>query len=129
MTCTLCRATEDDINRLIEEPAAVRRFLEGDGAGAPEVRTVRLKGLTGLVLRLLPITITEVVPERAADASPATDPDRLIDIGKGWHGLHFLFTGSADDGEEPGCFLVRGGEDLDDNGQARALRPHQVRRF
>jgi hypothetical protein len=57
------------------------------------------------------------------------DPDRSIDIDKGWHGLHFLFTGTADSGDEPGCYLVRGGEDLDDEGQARALRPAQVRRF
>ena len=27
-----------------------------------------------------------------------------IDIDKAWHGLHFLFTGAAEEGPEPGCF-------------------------
>jgi hypothetical protein len=30
-----------------------------------------------------------------------------------------LFTGTADGGEEPACYLVRGGENLDDEGHAR----------
>jgi hypothetical protein len=35
-----------------------------------------------------------------------------VDIDKGWHGLHFLFTGTADGGEERACYLVRGGEEI-----------------
>jgi hypothetical protein len=91
---------------------------------------VRPKGLVGLILRLFPITITEVTSEPVQGAPIlAADPDRSIDIEKAWHGLHFLLTGTADEGEEPTCYLVRGGEDLDDEGHTRALRPEQVRRF
>jgi len=130
MTCALYRATESEIDRLIKEPAAVSSFLDPDDGSAPRVRTVRLKGLSGLILRLFPITITEATSEPVEGAPlPAEDPDRSLDIEKAWHGLHFLFTGTADEGEEPTCYLVRGGEDLDDEGQTRALRPHQVRRF
>jgi Domain of unknown function (DUF1877) len=130
MTCTLHRATENEIDRLIKEPAAVDSFLDPDDGSAPRVRTVRPKGLFGLILRLFPITITEVTSEPVQGAPIlAEDPDRSIDIEKAWHGLHFLFTGTADEGEEPACYLVRGGEDLDDEGQTRALRPDQVRRF
>ncbi len=131
ITCTLYRATEDEIDRLIEDPATVGSFLDPDSAFALPVKTVRLKGLAGVILRLFPITITEVDSEAAERArEPVMDnPDRSIDIDKGWHGLHFLFTGTVDEGEEPACYLVRGGEDLDDEGQARALRPKQVRRF
>jgi hypothetical protein len=130
MTCALYRATESEIDRLIKEPTAIGSFIDPDDGSAPRVRTVRPKGLSGLILRLLPITMTEVTSEPAEGAPvPAEDPDRSIDIEKAWHGLHFLFTGTADEGEEPTCYLVRGGEDLDDEGQTRALRPHQVRRF
>jgi hypothetical protein len=130
ITCTLYHATEEEIDRLIENPAAVRDFLDPDDPTAPRVKEVRLKGMTGLFLRLFPITITEVGSDPIEDASPpAADPDRSIDIEKAWHGLHFLFTGTADEGEEPACYLARGGEDLDDEGQIRALRPQQVRRF
>jgi hypothetical protein len=129
MTCALYRATENEIDRLIREPAAVARFLDPE-AVAPRVKTARPKGLLGWMLRLFPITITEMTSEPVDDTPVrAPDPDRTIDLDKGWHGLHFLFTGTADEGEEPGCFLVRGGEDLDDEGQARALRPNQVQRF
>ena len=129
MTCSLHRAAEADIERLLADPDAVVSFLEGDGS-APQVREVRPKGLLGWLLRLTPITISEVVPESEGDAplSPP-DPDRSIDIEKAWHGLHFLFTGTADEGEEPACYFMRGGEDLDDEGFSRALRPQQVRRF
>ena len=125
MTCSLHRATESDVARLLADPASVAGFLD-DGTG-PRVREVRPKGIFGWLLRLTPITITEVDPESAAEWSP--DSDRSIDIEKAWHGLHFLLTGTADEGEEPACYLLRGGEDLDDEGVARALRPGQVRRF
>jgi hypothetical protein len=54
-----------------------------------------------------------------------------LNIDKAWHGLHFLFTGTADGGEEPACFLVHGGEDLgdDDDLLPRLLGPPQVRDF
>ncbi len=130
MTCALYRASGHEIDRLIREPAALARLLDPEEAAAPTVKVVRPKGLFGLVLRLFPITITEATSEPADDAvAGAPDLDRTIDLDKGWHGLHFLFTRTADEGEEPGCYLVRGGEDLDDEGQARALRPNQVQRF
>jgi len=128
MTCTLYRVTEADIERFVDDPDAFAAFRDADDATGPPVRVVRPKGLLGFVLRFLPITITEVDPD-APPPSQALDPERSTDIDKGWHGLHFLFTGTADEGDEPGCYLVRGGEDVDDEGQARALRPKQVRRF
>jgi hypothetical protein len=130
LACSLHRATEADIDRLLADPDAVAGFLDPDDGTAPRVREVRPKGLLGWLLRLTPITITEVVPESEGGAPlHPPDPDRSIDIEKGWHGLHFLLTGTADEGEEPACYIVRGGEDLDDEGCSRALRPHQVRRF
>jgi uncharacterized protein DUF1877 len=130
MTCSLHRAAESDVARLLADPAALADFLDPDDRSAPRVREVRPKGILGWLLRLTPITISEVDPESAEDAPyRPPDPDRSIDIEKAWHGLHFLLTGTADEGEAPACFLLRGGEDLDDEGLIRALRPGQVRRF
>jgi hypothetical protein len=49
-------------------------------------------------------------------------------LDKDWHGIHFLLTGSAWEGEEPLCYLVKGGEEIGDvrYGPARALRPIQI---
>ena len=77
MTYTLYRATQAEIDHLIEEPAAVANFLDPDDGSAPRVRTVRPTGLLGLALRLFPITITEVVSDPREDVAPRViDPDR-----------------------------------------------------
>ena len=130
LTCSLHRASEAEIKRLLAEPKAIAGFLYPDDGSTPQVKEVRPKGVLGWLLSLTPITIEEVIP--GSDGGAATrprDPDRSIDIDQGWHGLHFLFTGTANEGDEPACYFVRGGQDLDDEGHARALRPDQVRRF
>lgn len=127
MSCSLHRATAAEIEELIRNPDDLARFLGLDDG--PPVREVRPKGLLGLLLRLTPITITEVDPDAPEWKAPAPDPEKSIDIDKGWHGLHFLLTGTADEGEEPACYIWKGGEALDDEGFGRALRPDQVRRF
>jgi hypothetical protein len=99
VTCTLYRAPENEIQRLIHDPASLGDFLDPDDGSAPRARVVQPKGLLGLVLRLFPITITEAVSESGAPAEASVpDADRSIDLDKGWHGLHFLFTGTAEEG-------------------------------
>jgi hypothetical protein len=55
---------------------------------------------------------------------------KVIDLDKSWHGIHFLLTGSAEEGEEPLCYLIKGGEEVGDGdvdfGPPRALRPKQI---
>jgi hypothetical protein len=127
MTCSLHRMSSADIEALIRNPDDMTRVLGLDDG--PRVREVRPKGILGFLLRLTPITISEVDPDAPEPASRVSDPEKSIDIEKAWHGLHFLFTGTADDGAEPACYIVKGGEDLDDEGFGRALRPEQVRHF
>lgn len=54
-----------------------------------------------------------------------------IDIGETWHGLQYLMTGTAWEGQAPLDFLVRGGEDVgdipSDEGTARVFTPEQVK--
>jgi hypothetical protein len=127
MTCSLHRVSSAEIDALIRNPDDVSRVLGLDDG--PRVREVRPKGILGFLLRLTPITISEVDPDAPDNVTHAADPEKSIDIEKAWHGLHFLFTGTADEGTEPACYIVKGGEDLDDEGFGRALRPAQVRDF
>jgi hypothetical protein len=130
MTCAIYRARADEVERLIANPDTLEAFLDPDSGSAPKVRSVRPKGLLGLVLRVLPITITETVPDSDDSAAPrAFDPDRVVDIDKAWHGLHFLFTGTADGGEEAASYLLRGGREIDDEGMTRVLMPDEVNRW
>jgi hypothetical protein len=63
------------------------------------------------------------------DAADETGDDALC-IEKAWHGLHFLFTETAWDGDEPLNFVVSGGDNIGDvdvgYGPARGFTAQQV---
>lgn len=124
LTCTLRRVNETDLRRLREAPEDVHEFLFGGGL---PLETVREKGLLGFIDRLMGVKTQQISATAANKAFEQIDDDEL-DLDKAWNGLHFLFTGTADEGEEPGCFLLRGGEEIGDEdvGPARVLRPDQV---
>src|SRR5688572_3319747 len=133
MTCTLHRATAADIARLRHDPSTVGAFLESTYSGPPlEVEEVRMSGLLGFLLRLTPIKVEQVKPLPESEWDRQYEPsDRELGLEKSWHGLHYLFTGTAWEGELPGSFLLKGGEDIGDEdsewGLVRALSPAQVR--
>lgn len=53
-----------------------------------------------------------------------------VSLEKAWHGLHYLLTGTAWEGEAPLNFIVLGGEPIGEDdfgmGPARLLAPEQV---
>lgn len=134
MTCGLVRASEADLLRLRADRSRLPGFIQGD-VWVPPTRRVQPKGILGWLLRLTPITIHEVDPDAVPPEGATLDlPDTHLDLDKAWHPLHFLLTGTALEGEEPGCYLVRGGEELVDDDEMgyssiRALSPEQVSRF
>lgn len=58
-------------------------------------------------------------------------PTEEIDLDKSWHGIHYLLTGTAWEGEPPLNFLLLGGEEVGGidvgYGTARAFRSDEVR--
>lgn len=134
MTGGLVRASEADLQRLRADPSSLPAFIQGD-VWVPPTRRVQPKGILGWLLRLTPITIHEVDPDAVPPEGATLDlPDTHLDLDKAWHPLHFLLTGTAWEGEEPGCYLVRGGEELVDDDEMgyssiRALSPSQIGRF
>src|SRR5688572_13184143 len=103
MTGGLYRASADEIQKLLDDPDSIKQFVEAS-TWAPPVREVRPKGVLGWLLKLSPITIEEVDPD--AEPPPGYDPanDRPhCDLEGVWDGLHFLFTGTAWEGDEPAC--------------------------
>ena len=134
MTAGLVRVSDGDIRRLRFDRSGLPALIEGH-TWAPPVRRVQPKGILGWLLRLTPITIEEVDPHAVApEGAGLVEPESHLDLDKAWQPLHFLLTGTAWEGEEPGCYLVRGGEELvedDELGYSsiRALTPHQVSRF
>ena len=125
---TLWRITEADVQELTRYPDRVETFLFGEPAPEIEERS----GLLGLISRFSPIKIYKPM-EWTPDAPWGhTRAREELDLEKAWHGLHCLFTGTAWEGDEPACFLVRGGDELDTeigDSTPRLLRPPQVRAF
>jgi hypothetical protein len=133
MTGGLVRASETDIRRLRADRSSLPGFIEGD-VWAPPVRRVRAKGILGWLLRVAPVSIEEVDPDAVPPEGATLVESAHLDLDKAWQPLHFLLTGTAWEGEEPGCYLVRGGEELADDDElayssVRALTPDQVSRF
>jgi hypothetical protein len=65
-------------------------------------------------------------------AAAAQADSMRVELDKAWHGLHFLLTGSSWGGQEPLCYLVKGGQEIGEDlgyGPARVLRPQQVKAF
>jgi len=127
---TLRRVTLADAARLRADAKLLQAFLFGE---PPIIVEDRIPGVLGFLLRLTPIKVqrVEAAPPSDNPLWPPAAPGEQLDLDKAWHGLHFLLTGTADGGPEPACYLLTGGEDLDDDDDVtvRLLRPDQVRAF
>jgi hypothetical protein len=136
MTGGLVRATVEEISRLREHPSELPEFLDC-GIWAPPNREVRPRGILGWLLRLTPVRIYENDPD--AVPPPGANEGFIrpnVDLDKAWEPLHFLLTGNdPSGGDEPACYLARGGEelagDLDEEAYSsiRVLTPEQVVSF
>ena len=108
---SLKAVTNKQLNDFYDDPKALQKFLERAadprgilfrtfGAAAqdnPQYKALfqLFGGMTGL---------SEIVAVQ--DASPQVDLDKV------WHGLHWIFTGSAKEGPEPLCYLLHKGLEL-----------------
>ena len=137
MTGGLVRASVAEVARLRQHPSELPEFLDC-GLWAPPSREVRPKGILGWLLRLTPVRVYESDPDAVPPPGADSGPRRPhIDLDKAWEPLNFLLTGTAMEGDEPACYLVRGGEELvedvdsDESGYSsiRALTPEQVAAF
>lgn len=126
MILTLRQANRDVIARLLASPERISEFLFDEEYVAPVQRP-------GLISRLFGTLPPPATPAALPVPWPARRDGDEADLDKAWHGLHFLFTGTAWEGDEPECYLLRGGQEIGDEdvgyGPARALQPEQVRRF
>ena len=134
MAAGLYRASESELQQLLGDPASVKTFFD-EATWAPPVREVRPGGILGWLLKLSPVTVQENDPDAVPPPGYNAENDRPhCDLEGTWHGLHFLFTGTAWEGEEPACYLLRGGEDIGDADELgysvlQALSPVKTQRF
>lgn len=124
MVGNLARISSATREALHARPELITRFLYPDTPEAP----ARQPGFLARLFGAKPATAgrsTEPVPA----LEPLADVDMLM-IDKAWHALHFLFTGTAWEGEPPAGFLVTGGSKIGEvdvgYGPARSFTPAEV---
>ncbi|RYD30025.1 MAG: DUF1877 family protein, partial [Verrucomicrobiaceae bacterium] len=74
----------------------------------------RVPATLGEELLQNPEGIYAILEPEEDSADTAVTEDDMIDLDKSWHALHFLFTGTAWEGELPASFLVLGGTQVGD---------------
>ena len=132
MTCSLWRVTVSDVERLAAAgPNQIQEFLFGEAT--PTAQQGKRAGLIGWLKNLSPIQIETGGELSQPIDGKGTQARAELDLDKAWHGLHYLFTSTAWEGNEPACFLLKGGDDLGEdeigNSIPRVLRPVHVRQF
>lgn len=102
MLCQIARLPPTHVEAIRKDPTLVDDLL--DKAPPP--------AKLGLLGRLLGRTPTPPPKPRPPPVAPAD----LLDLGKLWHILHYLFTGSAWEGDAPAAFLISGGTEIGPDG-------------
>jgi Domain of unknown function (DUF1877) len=122
-------------NRSAKECSAVERGIESRSCS----RLERRMGMLAIVRRLPDADVARLLSDPnliddyvgSEEAPEGFSPFAELDLDKSWHGIHFLLTGSAWEGEVPLNFLVSGGTPVGEvdlgYGPARALSSADVR--
>lgn len=122
MVLVLYQASEATIDRILADPPLVWQLVAPD---EPDLYDQARRATTGLLARLKGRKVPDVSLELGEGEG------ELADLDKAWHGLHYLLTGSPDEGAAPLDFLLAGGTEIAGQdvgyGPARAFRPAEVR--
>lgn len=117
MNSVFVHATDDEIQHLLDAPERVRDFL---GIAPPDdIEEQRI--------------LADPEAARAFFATWGRQGDeRVLEIDKNWHALHWLLTGAEWEGEPPLNFIILGGAEIGDasefgNGPPRAFTSDQTR--
>jgi len=124
MCLALCSIDVGNLQKVLADPPLVWRVIAPDD---PEIyESARPKH--GLFKKLFGTT-----DGRVEELTLAEGEVQIADLDKAWHGIHYLLTGTAYEGEGPASYLLAGGKVVGDidvgYGPARALTPAEVHDF
>lgn len=110
MIASLYTLSDANIAKAADNPLLLEKVF--DPANPQAYDRARQREMPGWLDRLL----GKKAPQRSDPELFVLDPEegRDVDIDKAWHGLHYLLTKTAWEGEPPLDFLVRGGREVDD---------------
>lgn len=125
MILGLTALSDASLDRLRRDPPLVWKVLSPDDPSMIEQERSRSRGFLARLFG-------RGAPPGAADNFAVPDGEGAgMDLDKAWHGLHYLFTGTAWEGDPPLNFLVCGGDGVGSidvgYGPARAIGSGEVR--
>ena len=128
MYLSLAALRQETIDRLHADPPLAWQVVspEDDDAVARARGTIRRPGFLARLFGK-----KEPAPPPPAGGLSLTDGEgEAVDLDKAWHGLHYLLTRTAWEGDPPLNFLLAGGRDVGDEeigiGPARTFTPEET---
>lgn len=126
----LTAVTDEQIKKFASNPAAQKKFM--DRASDPSALLLRTFGKKIQNTQAFIQLGKALGMNKGADNSTKFfETVRQVDLDKAWHGLHWILTGSTDQGPEPLCYLVHKGQTLAPfhDSDVRAITSQQLAAF
>jgi hypothetical protein len=131
MYLSVAALRQETIDRLHADPSLVWEVvLPDDPEAVARARGTRKR--PGLFARLFGRGKADPAPPVPGPTLTLAEGEgEVVDLDKAWHGLHYLLTGTAWEGDPPLNFLVTGGHEVGDEevgiGPARTFTPGETR--
>jgi hypothetical protein len=127
MYLALCTLGDENIRKVLADPPLIWKVVAPDDPEAYE--NSRSGRSVGLLAKLLGKRKNEELLQ--TEFNLAEGEIAATDLDKAWHGIHYMLTQTAWEGEEPLNFLVNGGSSVGDievgYGPARAFSANEVK--
>jgi hypothetical protein len=133
MVLALGSVSDATIKRLLADPPLIWQVIAPDdpSAYARARRDEADRRKPGLLARLFGARPPDGEAPPVPPLALSDNEGDVADLDKAWHGIHFLLTGTADDGAPPLNFLVAGGAYVGDEdvgyGPARLFTAAETR--
>lgn len=108
--CVLKSLSDINASRILADPPLIWRLIAPDDSEI-YLECVGANKKPGFFSRLFGAR-SALIPEELPNFSFCKGENLELDLDKAWHGIHFCLNKSADDGEFPFDFLVRGGKEV-----------------
>ena len=111
MVLELTTLADENIERVLADPPLIWRVVAPDEPEFYEASR-REQAKPSFLAKLLGRKSGQI--SQSADVTLGRSEGITADLDKAWHGIHYLLTGTADEGDQPWTFLVSGGRTVGD---------------
>jgi len=111
MVLTLTTLSDANIERVLADPPLIWKVVAAD---EPELYEQSRRDASKSSFLGSLFGKKRVAAAPPVDLTLGASEGISTDLDKAWHGIHYLLTGTADEGESPSSFLVSGGRTVGD---------------